>query len=140
MTSDPTTTTTLDPTAIAAALLEQLEVAWNDANGAALGEAFLDDAEFVDIRGSHHRGRIAIGQGHQAIFGSIYAGSTVRYDLDVAHLISPGCLLAVATATLDAPAGPLQGINQSRLTVTIAEHGQGWAIAGFHNTLVAKER
>jgi uncharacterized protein (TIGR02246 family) len=76
---------------------------WNDADGAAFGEAFLDDAEFVDIRGSHHRGRAAIGHGHQAIFDSIYARSNVRYKVDVAHAISPGCFLAVASATLDAP-------------------------------------
>jgi uncharacterized protein (TIGR02246 family) len=136
---DTATTATVDPTAIAAAVLEHLESAWNEADGTAFGAAFLNDAEFVDIRGSHHRGRSAIGHGHQAIFDSIYAGSTVHYQLDVAHLISPGCILAVATATLDAPTGPLQGVNHSRLTVIIAEQGEGWAVAGLHNTLVVKE-
>ncbi len=133
-------TKTLEPTDIAGALLEQLQTAWNTADGAAFSEAFLDDAEFVDIRGFHHRGRVAIAHGHQGIFDTIYAGSTNHYELNVARVIAPGCILAVATSTLDAPTGPLQGVNQSRFSFTMTEHREGWAVAGFHNTLVLKEK
>lgn len=132
-----TTDTTTVPTTIATALLEQLEQAWNQGDGAAFGAAFADDADFVDIRGDHHRSRIAIGHGHQAIFDSIYAGSTVRYELDGARQVGPGAIVAVASAMLDAPTGPLQGVHRSRLTLTITEHGGGWAVAAFQNTLVA---
>jgi uncharacterized protein (TIGR02246 family) len=129
-------TTALDPITIATAQLEQLERAWNRADGAAFGAAFAADADFVDIRGSHHSGARVIGHGHQAIFDSIYAGSTVRYELDKAHAVAPGCILATATSTLDAPTGPLQGVNHARSTVVLTEHGGRWAIAAFHNTLV----
>ena len=135
-----TTTTPIDPRAIAAALLQHIEGAWNDADGTRFGDAFTEDAEFVDIRGTHHRGRTAIAQGHQAIFDTIYAGSAVRYHLDVARTIAPGAILAVASATLEVPAGPLQGVNHARLSVAIARYGDGWRIAGFHNTLVASGR
>lgn len=131
-------TTTLDtaPTAVASARLEQLEQAWNHADGTAFGAAFADDADFVDIRGDHHQGRTAIGHGHQAIFDSIYAGSTVRYELDAARVVAPGVIVAVASATLDAPNGPLQGIHRSRSTLTIVEQRDRWAVTAFHNTLV----
>jgi len=133
------TTTTADPTTIATTILQQLERAWNDADGAAFGAPFADESDFVDIRGGHHRGKAEIAHGHQAIFDSIYAGSTVRLRLDVARPVAGG-ILAVATSTLDAPGGPLQGIHDARFTMVIAEQGDDWRVASFHNTLVAESR
>ena len=133
------TTTTADPTTIATTILQQLERAWNDADGAAFGAPFADESDFVDIRGGHHRGKAEIAHGHQAIFDSIYAGSTVRFRLNVARPVAGG-ILAVATSTLDAPSGPLQGIHTARFTMVIAEQGDDWAITAFHNTLVAEGR
>ena len=129
---------TVDPAAIAAALFQHMERAWNAADGAGSGEVFADATEFVNIRGEHFRGDGAmIGQAHQMIFDTIYSGSTMRYDVDVARLVAPGCIVAVVTSTLDAPSGPLQGVNQSRITAVITEEGGQWSIVGFQNTLVA---
>ena len=126
--------TTADPAAIAAAILEQAEHAWNGADGAAFGALFADESDFVNIRGEHHRGDGAlIGRGHQAIFDTIYAGSTVSYRLEVARRIAPGVIVAVAGATLDVPTGPLQGVNRARMTFVVADG----TITAFHNTLVA---
>ena len=133
------TTTTADPTTIATTILQQLERAWNDADGAAFGAPFADESDFVDIRGGHHRGKAEIAHGHQAIFDSIYAGSTVRFRLNVARPVAGG-ILAVATSTLDAPGGPLQGIHDARFTMVIAEQGDDWRVASFHNTPVAESR
>jgi uncharacterized protein (TIGR02246 family) len=122
--------------AFATTRLEQLERARNQADGAAFGELFAPDTDFVDIRGGHHRGDAAVGQGHQALFDSIYAGSTIRYELDAARVVAPGCVVAVATATLNTPSGPAQGVNRSRLTMAITEDRGRWSLAAFHNTLV----
>ena len=131
------TTATVDPVAVATLRFEQMERAWNQADGAAFGTVFADEMDFVDIRGTHHQGDGAsIGRGHQEIFDSIYAGSTVRYDLDVARIVTPGCIVAVATSTLEAPIGPLQGVNNSRITAVIVERDGRWEVAAFHNTLV----
>ena len=130
-------TITLDPTTIAATHLEHMERAWNGADGASFGEVFADETDFVDIWGTHHQGDgAAIGHGHQVIFDSIYAGSTVRYQLDFARIVAPGCIVALADATLDAPSGPLQGVNHSRFTVVIIDQGHRWAVTAFQNTLV----
>lgn len=125
--------------AVAATLLAQLEQAWNAADGAAFGAAFATECDFVDIRGTHHRGRAAVAAGHQGIFDTIYAGSTVRYELDRARLLGPGSIVAVASATMTAPTGPLRGVNHARLTVTLVRQADGWAVGSFHNTLVAGE-
>jgi uncharacterized protein (TIGR02246 family) len=130
-------TTVIDPRSIASTCVEQMERAWNRADGAAFGTVFADEADFVNILGEHHRGDGAIiGRAHQAIFDSIYAGSTIHYRLDVARMIAPGCVIAVVTSTLNAPTGPLAGTNQSRFTATIVEHDGRWSIAAFQNTLV----
>src|SRR4051812_25575056 len=113
------TTSTIDTTAIATAHVEQLESSWNAADGAAFGAVFADDADFVDVRGDHHTGRHAIAHGHQGIFDSIYAGSTVRYELDVARAVAPGSIVAIINGTLDAPSGPLQGVNHCTITAVL---------------------
>ena len=129
--------THIDVRAIASRLFEHLEEAWNAADGAASGEVFADETEFVNIRGEHFTGDgVMIGQAHQAIFDTIYAGSTMRYEIDVVREIVPGCIVAVVTSTLDAPTGPLQGVNQSKITVVITEQNGEWRIIAFQNTLV----
>jgi uncharacterized protein (TIGR02246 family) len=132
-------TTVTSTEAIATTILEQLEQAWNAGDGAAFGAPFADESDFVNVRGEHHRGADNIAHGHQAIFDSIYAGSTVRFRLDMARPVA-GTILAVATSTLDAPSGPLQGIHNARFTMVIAEQGDDWRVAAFHNTLVAEGR
>ena len=99
-------------------------------------EAFATDADFVDIRGVHHIGRPAIAAGHQA---------HLRHDLSRAAPSAtsstgparsrPAASSRSSRATLDAPDGPLRGINHARFTLTIAEDDEGWKIDAFHNTL-----
>jgi uncharacterized protein (TIGR02246 family) len=125
---------------VAAELIGRLERAWNEADGRAFGEPFAPDADFVDIRGEHHRGREAIAAGHQAIFDSVYEGSSVGYELTGARGLSGGVILAHATAVLRAPSGPLAGEHNSMLSLVLVRGGGGWEIAAFHNTLVAPQR
>ena len=135
-----TATPTENHTALATSFLEKLEQAWNAADGAAFGALFAEESDFVNVRGEHHRGSAHIGRGHQGIFDTIYAGSTVRYRLKLARELAPGVIMAVASATLDVPAGPLKGIHNSRFTMLIVEQGDDWRIAAFHNTFVAEGR
>jgi uncharacterized protein (TIGR02246 family) len=130
--------TLTDPTTLVTATFATLERAWNAADGPGYGAPFADEADFVNVRGEQHRGGPDyIGRAHQGIFDSIYAGSTVRYEVDVARSLAPGVVLAVAQATLDAPSGPLQGVSHARLTVVLTEQDGRWVISAFHNTLVA---
>jgi uncharacterized protein (TIGR02246 family) len=133
-------TTATSTEAIATTILDQLEQAWNAADGAAFGAPFADESDFVNVRGEHHRGDGAyIGRAHQGIFDSIYADSSVRFRLDVARRVAGG-ILAVASSTLDVPDGPLQGIHNACFTMVLVEQGDDWAITAFHNTLVAEGR
>ena len=130
--------TAIDPTILATETFAVLEQAWNAGDGPGYGAPFAEETDFVTVRGEHHRGDAEyIGRAHQGILDSIYAGSSVRYEVAVARNLAPGVVLAVANATLDAPSGPLQGVRDARITVVMTEHDGRWSITAFHNTMVA---
>ena len=122
---------------VATELIGRLEQAWNEADGRAFGEPFSADADFVDIRGEHHSGQEAIAAGHQAIFDSIYRDSSVDYELIQARELWSDVILAHATGVLRVPSGPLAGEHSAMQSLVLLRGGDGWKIAGFHNTLVA---
>ena len=127
-----------DVVAVAQAITQRLERAWNSADGTAFGEQFRPDADFVSIRGDLHTGREAIAAGHQQILGTIYSGSRIRYQVLQARELDDRVILAHATATLSAPSGPLAGEHASAITAVLVRNHGGWEIAGFHNTPIAE--
>lgn len=120
---------------IASEIFANLQEAWNDGNGDSFGAPFAEDADFVDLRGAHHRSRDAIANGHQAILDSIYKGSRVRYEVTTARNLTPDTVLAHVSGTLDAPTGPLAGTHACTVSAILARAGERWEITSFHNTL-----
>jgi uncharacterized protein (TIGR02246 family) len=117
------------------AIVRHMEAAWNQLDGATFATPFADDADFVNIRGEHFRGRPAIAAGHNGIFKSIYAGSTNQYAMEDARLLRADVALARVHAILDVPQGPLKGRHTARFTMTLTKDNGEWEIASFHNTL-----
>jgi uncharacterized protein (TIGR02246 family) len=128
------------PENIAIELIGRHEQAWNEADGRGFGESFTADADFVDIRGEYQRGQEAIAAEHQAIFDSIYKGSSAHYKLIQARDLPDDVILAHATGVLRVPSGPLAGEHSAVQSLVLVRGGTGWNIAGFHNTLVAPAR
>jgi uncharacterized protein (TIGR02246 family) len=126
-----------DVHAIAETIMQRLERAWNSADGAAFGELFSSDADFVAIRGDLHSGQRAIGEGHQQILDTIYAESTIRYQVVQARELDGGVIVAHVRGTLHAPSGPLAGDHASTITVVLRKRADRYEVAAFHNTLVA---
>ena len=127
----------MGPKSIAETVIKRLEDAWNAADGAAFSAPFAPDADFVDIRGDLHSGREEIAAGHQQIFNSIYAGSTVRYTVLQARELDQRVVLAHVDGTLNAPTGPLAGETKALGSVVLVGDVDEHRIAAFHNTLVA---
>ena len=126
-----------DPRRPAETFFAAIEAAWNAADGARYGAEFAEVTDFVNIRGQHHSGDSTyIGAAHQGIFDTIYKSSSVRYEVDGARQLAPGVVVAHATATLDAPEGPLHGTHNSKISVVLVEQGDTWKATAFHNTLV----
>ncbi|HNM78542.1 MAG TPA: SgcJ/EcaC family oxidoreductase [Tepidiformaceae bacterium] len=127
------------PLTVAEGIFARLEHAWNAGDGAAFGEPFADQTDFIDIRGVLHRGDGAlIGEEHQGIFDTIYRGSSIRYRVRDVRTLTSDCILAHATGTLDAPGGPLQGVHTAIATAVIVGEGGGARITAFHNTLITE--
>ena len=127
----------MDELDIAKEIVERLEKAWNSADGAAFGEPFAADADFVAIRGDLHAGP-AIAPGHQQLFDTIYAGSTIQYEVLQARALDDRVILAHAKNTLTAPTGPLVGEHTALASVVLVRADDGYHIAAFHNTLIAE--
>jgi len=117
------------------AVVSRLETAWNAADSAAFAAAFAADADFVNIRAEHARGRTAIEAGHAAIFRTIYAGSVNKYTMDGARLLRRDVALVHVRAVLDAPHGPLAGRHNALFSMVLTKGADAWEIAAFHNTL-----
>ena len=117
------------------ALVASLEAAWNAADADAFAAPFTVDADFVNIRAEHHRGRAAIAAGHAAILSTIYAGSTNRYTIETVRLVLNDVALVHVQAVLDVPSGPFTGSNHALFSMALVRAAAGWQIASFHNTL-----
>lgn len=120
-------------------LVGRLEAAWKAMDGSAFAAPFAVDADFVNIRGEHVRGRPAIAAGHAAIFRTLYAGSTTQMTVEAARLLRPGVALVHAHSWLDAPQGPLAGRHGARFSMVLTKEPGGWEIVAFHNTLEAAQ-
>src|SRR5262245_37476642 len=107
-------------------IMQRLERAWNSADGSAYSEPFSPVADFVTIRGDLHAGRDAIAAGHQQIFGTIYAGSTIRYQVLRARQLGDRVTLAHVRSVLSAPGGPLAG--ESTITAVLLKDDDRWEI------------
>lgn len=128
----------MDPKDIAQRVIERLESGWNAGDGAAFAAPFAPDADFVAIRGDLHTGAEAIAAGHQHIFETIYAGSTLDYTVIQARELNEGAILAHVRGKMHAPTGPLAGDSESTATVLLVRDGDEHRITAFHNTLVAR--
>ena len=117
------------------AMVKRMESAWNAGDASEFAAAFAEDADFVNVRAEHHRGRAAIEAGHAGILRSIYAGSTNHYTVEEARLLRPDVAVVHVHASLDVPQGPLAGRNQARFSMVLTKDNDRWSIASFHNTM-----
>jgi len=120
-------------------IVGQLEAAWKAMDGSAFAAPFAVDADFVNIRGEHFRGRPAIAAGHSAIFRTIYAGSTTLMTVEAVRQLRPEVALVHVHSQLDAPQGPLAGRHAARFSMVLTKEPGGWEIVAFHNTLEAAQ-
>ncbi|MBF6611916.1 MAG: SgcJ/EcaC family oxidoreductase [Chloroflexi bacterium] len=140
--SDHQNTRPADEAAVRA-VLGQLVAAWNRADGAAYGNLFTPDADYIDVTGTHTRGALAIGQLHQFLFNGPLKGSQLEgWDEEAnleaeIHFLDSGIALVIGGGAsrlegqLEAPEDR-RSINTS---VLIKRDGE-WRIRAFQNNRV----
>ena len=116
-------------------LVASLEAAWNAGDADAFSAPFTADADFVNIRAEHYRGRAAVAAGHAAILRTVYAGSTNHYTVETARLLHADVALVHVEAVLDVPSGPLAGRTRALFSMVLVRVALAWQIASFHNTI-----
>ena len=136
-TTTPSGVTTLADTARAVVcdIADQFQHSWNTADGPAYAEPFAEDADCVTSEGRLLAGRDEISAGVADILATIHLGSTIELRVDEVRCISPTTIVARIEQTLDAPAGPLAGMNTTVATVVVVETTQGWEVVNLHDTL-----
>jgi uncharacterized protein (TIGR02246 family) len=120
-------------------LVAALEDAWNRGDAAAFAAAFTPDAYFVHILGHHGAGRDAIRAGHNAIFTTIYRGSTTRIEVEDVRFPMPDVALLRLKNHLDYGDGGLPRRVVSRPSVVLTRRDGAWQIELMHNTLIFNE-
>jgi uncharacterized protein (TIGR02246 family) len=117
-----------------------LENAWNAGDGIRFAREFAEDSDFVTVYGLHATGRRKIAQGHDAIFRTVYAGSTIRYKIANLRYLAEDIAIAHLRAHLHVPAGPLAGDHDAVSSLTLVNEQGCWRIAAMHNTLASDPR
>jgi uncharacterized protein (TIGR02246 family) len=111
--------------------------AWNAGNAIDFAGYFTENADLVNIHGMHLRGRQAIAGLYEMLFRSVFADSSVcggvpkrrklRADVELVHL----------NVNFAVRSGPMAGEQSALVSLVMTHHGNRWAVASMHNTLVA---
>jgi uncharacterized protein (TIGR02246 family) len=132
------TNTPADEAAIRA-LFDRLVASWNSADGSAYGECFTDDADYVDVTGTHTVGREAIARMHQFLFDGPLKGSQLETGGKgmQLHFLTPGVALVIGGGT-SRLAGQTTAPDDRRSISTsiLVKRGDEWRIRAFQNNRV----
>ena len=83
----------MDEEAIAA-LVGEIEQAWNTHDMGRFAACFAEDADFVNVRGWWWRGRVEIEQKHALFHQTIFSGSTMELELAAVRGVAADVVVA----------------------------------------------
>ena len=119
---------------VAGALSDGLANAWNSHDMDAFGRLFWDDAAFVNVVGTHMRGRESIQHHHSVGHAGPFKASTLSLTVEESRHIAPGVIVAHVRGGLD---GDLRAPGETRftlMTLVIEQRATDWKIVAAHNT------
>jgi uncharacterized protein (TIGR02246 family) len=131
--------------AIRALVKDQTE-AWNRNDAKGWTKNFLDDANFINVRGDLVKGRAAIERIHAFIFEGPYKGSHCTVSVDT--IAYPAQNVAVVETSTEVtnfnglPPGlvpTLPGALRTRLKLILVNGDQGWKIFAAQNTAIVPQ-
>ncbi len=120
---------------IASPIVTRLDSAWNAGDGVRFAAEFTDDADVINVSGTHFRGRADITSQMQSIFSTVFKRSIHRTrTLEVVRYLADSIIIVVSSSVIDVPAGPLAPQATSRQTFIVVNKGHSWQIQHWHNT------
>ena len=120
-------------------VVRQVQDAWNAHDGKAFAEPFAPDADYVNVRGLHAKGRDAIEKGHRAIFSTIYKDSHNVGTVKIIRFLRPDVAVVHAEWNLEFRAGSETRKGHAMNTMVMTKVNGKWSIAVFQNTPIQAE-
>jgi uncharacterized protein (TIGR02246 family) len=124
-------------------LAAALDDAWARGDAGAYASRFANDGTFTNFLGMFYQGRDAFRERHDAVFKTVFKGTTLTLRVATLRFIRPDVAIADTDAELRGlkavPSGltALAGIVRTKLLmVLVKEHGDWW-ISAYHNVAVA---
>lgn len=127
------------------ALLAAQAAAWNAGDAKAWTKDFAADADFINIAGSHFKGREETEQRHAQLFASIFKGSRVDVGVWKVRMLGPAAAVAETVHELRGfsrlPPGIRPtvepGLLRTRMKYVFVKQGDAWVIVSAQNTAIA---
>ncbi|ETX27141.1 SgcJ/EcaC family oxidoreductase [Roseivivax isoporae] len=111
--------------------------AWATRQGAAIGDLFVEDADFVNVVGLWWHDRAAIARAHDYALKSFFAETDLRVGATRVRQLSPDVAVVQFRVTLTgqrAPDGTAAGPRQTLLGVVLRRTEAGWLAVTCQNT------
>jgi uncharacterized protein (TIGR02246 family) len=134
---------TADPLSIER-LTASLEEAWARGDAGAFASRFANDGTFTNVLGMFFQGRDAFRERHDAVFKTVFSGSTLSLRIATLRFIRADVAIADIDAELRGlkalsggyTAMPDGTVRSKLLMVLVRENGEWW-ISAYHNIAVA---
>jgi uncharacterized protein (TIGR02246 family) len=117
--------------------VKQMETGWNTKSGALFAKPFAEDADYVVINGMYLKGRAVLETAHQRIFDTIYKDTTITLSVKQIRFLRPDVAVVHVNGYRKGPTKELT--SEAMLTMIMTKEKDGWSIAAFQNTQVARE-
>jgi uncharacterized protein (TIGR02246 family) len=128
------------------ALVHQLTEAWNRNDAAAWAQDFVDDANFINVRGDLVQGRAAIEKIHAFIFRGPYKDSLCTINIESIRYPAPNVAivetLSEVTNFQGLPPGLVEtapGVLRSRPKFILVHGHETWKIFAAPNTTIVPQ-
>jgi len=125
------------------AAIDQYRDSWNVADLGAMGQLYMPDIHWINVRGMHWRGFEEVDRAHRVYFDIMFRG--VQQDLLEIESITPvtkDVMVAVVLWRMGAfttPDGHKIPPGRTRMTMVYTRTNAGWKIAHGHNEDVAED-
>ncbi|MBX5463602.1 MAG: SgcJ/EcaC family oxidoreductase [Steroidobacteraceae bacterium] len=124
-------------------LIASLQEAWAVGDADAFARRFTEDGTFTNVLGMFFQGRAAFRERHDAVFRTVFKGSTLKLRIAVLRFIRPDVVIADTDAELRNPAALPEGLSASpdgtvyaRLLMVLVKERDEWWISAYHNVPV----
>ncbi len=114
--------------------IKALEDAWDRGDGAAWAAKCTADVDFINLLGMYVKGRPIVAAMHEKIFRGPYAGSTLKFELELVRPLSNDAVLAIVPGELQIPEGEVKGFVRTVATILFVRYEDEWQVASFQNT------